>query len=727
MKIIQIVLNNEILYKKFDYLLPDSMNIVLGSRVIVYIKNKEYIGIVINIKHSTNISQNKLKYLKESLDKHSLFNTSIWNMANKIAVYYQYSIGVILFQILPIYLREKVYSQYIFYNLYWVLNKKLLNNNLKKIKSLKKIMALNILKKIKINYEKISYYGLTNSIMISLQKKNFCFLQKKNNQLPIIDKKKTFCNSKIFINKNNILNKFYNKINIFITWIISGSLVFFENIDLYLNIIRIILYKKKQILILVPRIYYILYIYKFLLKKLNVSIYLLNSETSNKENFFIWKNTKNGNIPIIIGTSYAILTSFLNLGLIIVNEEHDTAYKQINKCRYNARDIAILRAKTENIPIILGSTTLSLETLNNINIGKYKFLSDKYINILYNKYYYFNLININNKKYKNVFSNILLKKIQKHLNNKNNIMLCVNDIGQINTILCKICYYIFQCSFCKNNYIFYKKKKKLYCSFCKNTILMIKYCLNCKSRFISVIFIEIAQIMHYLNKIFPSILIIYVNKNSILEYEKKIDNKSIIFINSPFFIQNKFNILNINLIVFLKIDNIFFTKNFRYMEYFSQYFFRILKNNLEIYKKKEIIIQTNYTQHKFFDKLINDSGYYNLAKFLLKERKLMLLPPFSSHVILIAESYNINYIIIFLNKLKDIYLNKYINDKNFFIMGPINLLENKKIIRFRKQIILQHLSRNVLHYIIKNIMQIVKKIIYFNKIKFIIDVDPIEY
>ncbi|QJC30124.1 primosomal protein N' [Enterobacteriaceae endosymbiont of Plateumaris sericea] len=727
MKIIQIVLNNEILYKKFDYLLPDSMNVVLGSRVIVYIKNKEYIGIVINIKNNTNITQNKLKSLKEILDIQSLFNTSIWSIANKIAVYYQYSIGVILFQALPIYLREKVYSKYIFYNLYWVLNKKLLNNNFKKIKSLKQIIALNILKKIKINYEKISYYGLTNSIMISLQKKNLCFLQKKKYYSSTINKQNIFYNSKIFIKKNDILNKFYNKINIFITWIISGSLIFFENIDLYLNIIRIILYKKKQVLILVPRIYYIIYIYKFLLKKLNVSIYLLNSETSNKENFFIWKNTKNGNIPIIIGTSCSILTSFLNLGLIIVNEEHDIAYKQINKCRYNTRDIAVLRAKTENIPIILGSATLSLETLNNINIGKYKFLSDKYINILYNKYYNFNLININNEKFKNIFSNVLLKKIQKNLNNKNNIMLCINNIGQVNTILCNICYYIAKCSFCKNNYIFYKKKKKLYCSFCKNTILMIKYCLNCNSHSISVIIIEIAQIMHYLNKIFPSILIRYVDKNNILEYDNKTYNKSVIIINSPFFIQNRYSILNITLIAFINIDDIFFSKNFRDMEYFSQYFFRILKNNLKIYKKKEIIIQTNYIQHKFFDKLINYSGYYNLAKFLLKERKLMLLPPFSNHVILIAESYNINYIRIFLNKLKDIFLNKYINDKNFFIMGPMNLLKNKKTILFRKQIILQHLSRNHLHYIIKNIMKIAKKIINFNKIKFIIDVDPIEY
>ncbi|QJC28792.1 primosomal protein N' [Enterobacteriaceae endosymbiont of Plateumaris consimilis] len=729
MKIIQIVLNNEVFDKIFDYLLPNSINVnvELGSRVIIHIKNKEYIGIVINIKNNTNIPKCKLKYLKEILDNQSLFNPEIWNFANKIATYYQYSIGAILFQILPIYLREKIYSKYIFYNLYWVLNKKLLKTNFKKIKSLKQKIALNILKIIKINYEKISFYGLTNSTMISLQKKNLCFIEKKYNSLSFLTKQNYLNNSPIFIKTNNILNKFFNKINIFITWIISGSLVFLENINLYLNIINIILYKKKQILILVPKIYYSTYIYKFLTKNLNVSIYLLNSQTSNKENFFIWKNTKNGVIPIIIGTNYSILTSFLNLGLIIVSEEHDITYKQSNQCRYNTRDIAILRAKIENIPIILDSATPSLETLNNINIGKYRFLSDKYLNILYNKYYNFNLVKINNKKITNSISDILLNIIKKHLDNKNNIILCINNIGHTNTILCNVCYYTPKCSICNNNYIFYKKKKRLCCSFCQNIILIIKYCLKCKSTNISILKIEIAQIIQFLNKKFPTISIVYINEKNFLTNKNKLIDKPAIIINSSFFIQKRYNLLKITLIVFINVDYIFFTNNFRYTEYFSQYFFRILKNNLEIQKKKEIIIETNFTQHNFFDKLINYAKYYYLANFLLKERKLMLLPPFSNHVILIAEAYNINNILTFLNRIKEIFIQNHINDKDFFIIGPTDLLENKPTIFFRKQIILQHLSRSKLHSIIKNMTHIAKKVIYFNKIKFIIDIDPIRY
>ncbi|QJC28347.1 replication restart helicase PriA [Enterobacteriaceae endosymbiont of Plateumaris braccata] len=727
MKIIQIVLNNEVFDKIFDYLLPDFMNVELGSRVIISIKNKEYIGIVINIKNSTNIPKSKLKYLKEILDNESLFSPEIWKFANKISTYYQYSIGAILFQILPIYLREKIYSKYILDNLYWVLNKKFLKNNFKKIKSLKQKTALSILKKIKINYEKISFYGLTNSIMISLQKKNLCFIEKKYNLLPIFKKQNYLNNSSIFIKYNNIINKFFNKINIFVTWIISGSLVFLENINLYLNIINIILYKKKQILILVPKIYDSIYIYKFLKKNLNVSIYLLNSKTSNKENFFIWKNIRNGTIPIIIGTHHSILTSFLNLGLIIVSEEHDITYKQLNKCKYNIRNIAILRAKIENIPIILDSATPSLETLNNINIGKYTFLSDKHLNTLYNKYYYFNLIKINKKKFTDSISDMLLKVIKRHLDYKNNILLCINNLGRINTILCNECYYIPKCSICNNNYIFYIKKKRLCCSFCKNTILIVKYCLNCKSIHISIIEVEIAQIIRFLNKKFPTTVIVYMNEYNIFKYKDKLTNKSVIIINTSFFIQKKYDILRTTLIAFINVDYIFFTKNFRYTEYFFQYFFRILKNNLEMHKKKEIIIETNFTQHDFFNKLINYPKYYYLAKFLLKERKLMLLPPFSNHVILIAESYNIDYILIFLNTLKDIFIQKYINDQDFFIIGPINLLENKQIIFFRKQIILQHLSKNKLYFIIKNITHVAKKIIYFNKIKFSIDIDPIEY
>ncbi|QJC38299.1 primosomal protein N' [Enterobacteriaceae endosymbiont of Donacia marginata] len=676
MKIIKVVFNNAIIYKKFDYLLSKNIPIYIGCRVIAPIKKKNYIGIVIKIQNNSKISIKKLKFLHKILDKTSLFNSLILKFASKVSKYYQFPIGLILFQILPIFLRKK--------NKY-VLN---LKNNLQ--------------------FNKINM--INNNKIIKLY----------NNK----NKKKFIINNK----KNNILNFFQKKYfqpNFFV-WITQDNIIFLEKINIYLDLIKIILSQKKQILIIVPQEYNLLNLYQYFMSKLDILICLLYSNFSNKKILSIWENIKNGTISIIIGTKFTIFTQFLKLGLIILIEEHNFIYKKTNIFKYNIRDIAILRAKIENIPIILCSKTLSLETLYNINIGKFKLLFQNNKKILYKNFFKFKILDINKQILQlQLFSKILIKNIQVCIENNEQIIIYNNHQGYSKLVFCFFCKKPLKCINCNTNYIFYKKLWKLYCIYCKKNISMLDYCPLCKKNFFIPIGIGNEKLIEFLRKLFPNILLLNItNKNFIKKTLLIKNNKPAIIIASQILYKEYFSFLKNNLIIILNIDSVFFSKNFRAIEYFSQYIFNILNNHLDI-KKKTIIIQTHYPQNKIIKKIFKKyNTYFDISNFLLKEREMMLLPPFTNHIILILESNDKKILLNFLNILKKKIIFKYINEKNFFIIGPLSLIQNKRKGLFRKQIILQHIFKKKLQIIIKYIISIFKKIINSNKIKLIINVDP---
>ncbi|WP_261789581.1 hypothetical protein [Buchnera aphidicola] len=191
-------------------------------------------------------------------------------------------------------------------------------------------------------------------------------------------KKNFFLNEKII----SIIDKILIK-NCFTSWLITKT-NFYLKVKFYLGLIKELLNKNLQILILVPFIKDIYKILFFLKKYFNVHIDIVHSELNDEIYLKKWIRTKSGKNSIIIGTKNSVFFPFLKLGLIIINEEHHLNYRNMDRCRYNVRDIAILRAYKENIPIILDSNTPSLRTLYNI-LHKKCF----YINFMKNKKIFF--------------------------------------------------------------------------------------------------------------------------------------------------------------------------------------------------------------------------------------------------------------------------------------------------------------------------------------------------
>jgi len=192
-----------------------------------------------------------------------------------------------------------------------------------------------------------------------------------------------------------------------------------------------------------------------------------HSGISKKKKEIIWNGISNGKIQVIIGARSSLFLPFKKLGIIIVDEEHDQSFKQDEGITYNARDMAIARASFENIPINLITAVPSVETYENIKKGKYSLsrLNQRYQNASLPNY---EIINLNNSKLEKQswLSNEIVKKVNSHLEKKDQVLFFLNRRGFSPHVLCNKCYTSFSCPNCSINLVYHKNKGNLLCHYC---------------------------------------------------------------------------------------------------------------------------------------------------------------------------------------------------------------------------------------------------------------------
>lgn len=223
--------------------------------------------------------------------------------------------------------------------------------------------------------------------------------------------------------------------------------------------------EKNQILILLPEITLTESLIQRFQKYFNIIPDVWHSNTSIVKKRSIWKKAILGEPLIVIGARSALFLPFQNLSMIVVDEEHDPSYKQNEQGSYHARDMAVLRAKLENIPILLASATPSLETIYNVQIGKYKriALPSRYFDAALPQ---IQLVDMRNENGKPILSEALSNAMHHALFNNEQILLFVNQRGYAPVSLCRTCGFMWKCPMCDINLIEYKQNRTLHCHHC---------------------------------------------------------------------------------------------------------------------------------------------------------------------------------------------------------------------------------------------------------------------
>jgi primosomal protein N' (replication factor Y) len=450
-----------------------------------------------------------------------------------------------------------------------------------------------------------------------------------------------------------------------------------------------------------------------------------HSSVTKKNKKIIWNGIATGKIKVLIGARSSLFLPFSNLGIIVVDEEHDQSYKQDEGIIYNARDMAISRAFFANIPINLVTAVPSIETFDNIKKGKY--LHSR----LYKRYLDANLpnheiINLNKSNLKNNswISDKTIQKVKDHLNINDQVLFFVNRRGFAPYVLCKKCLKVHTCPNCSINLVYHKKKENLICHYCGYTTKLNRKCndnKNCEYAFSGP---GVERIYDEVKKIFPGKEITIfssdtMNKKSSSEILEKIKNNKIQILIGTQLISKGFHFPNLNCIVVVDIDLTLHGHDLRAAEKNLQLYHQLSGRAGRAGKPATVYFQTYNIKSNAISQITNVNPDIFLEKELLL-RKRNNLPPFERFISIILSGKNEKKIELFAHKLKE----KLDNSLNAKILGPVVAPIFKINKNFRYRILVRSKKTQKIQKTLSNVLKNFKN---QKEIKLAVDVDPISF
>ena len=519
------------------------------------------------------------------------------------------------------------------------------------------------------------------------------------------------------------IQNFGNNFSVTLLQGITGSgktLVYFERIKESLK-------KNKQVLVLLPEIFLTNQFNKRFEDYFGFKPSIWHSKITKKNKRIIWQNINNGKIGLVVGARSSLFLPFKNLGLIVVDEEHDNSYKQDEGIRYNARDMAISRGSFENVPVILSTSIPSLETYKNVKSKKYN------VTKLNKRYKDFSLpnaeiINLNlTKKSKNIWLDIkTLNLVKKYLDKGDQVLFFLNRRGYAPFMICKVCGYKLECPNCSIFLTFHKYLNKALCHHCGHKTQIKNKCKNfdttCDFQMygpgVEKIFSELKQIFPQKKiKILSSDFL--TKKKETYELLNDIEKNKVNILVGTQLISKGFNFPNLNCIVVVDADFSGMGFDLRSTEKNIQLYNQLSGRAGRFSKDSIIIYQTfNPRDETLKNILQNKQDEFLEEEFLLRKKKN--LPPFARLIAFIVSSKNERDGLIEAKKIKKILS----SIQNIDVMGPVTSPIFKIKNNYRTRLLLRS-PINLFPQ--KQISQALKLFKVSKKIKLTVDVDPLNF
>ena len=369
------------LRRTFDYIFPEKLKTKLegdlplvGSRVTVEFGRRTLVALIIEVTDRSDIALEKLKPVNDILDLSPILSPDLLKLFSWAANYYQYPIGEALFTALPALLRKGEATELPTVK-HWRVTQLGLSTETESLNRAPRQKAL--LQFLKDKTAAVPESDLTGLFSATIRNQ----VEAKRLIESFLAQHEPQPASDELLQQENLTLDPQQQVAMDAIELHGFSCNLIEGVtgsgktEIYLQAIEKALRYNRQALVLIPEISLTPQTEKRFTDRFNAPIVTLHSGMTDKQRLEAWIKAKTGEAKIILGTRSAIFTGFDDLGLIILDEEHDSSYKQQDGFKYSARDLAVIRAQRENIPVILGSATPSLESLNNCIEGRYQHLT----------------------------------------------------------------------------------------------------------------------------------------------------------------------------------------------------------------------------------------------------------------------------------------------------------------------------------------------------------------
>ena len=512
--------------------------------------------------------------------------------------------------------------------------------------------------------------------------------------------------------------------SVFLLYGVTGS----GKTEVYLQAIQKVLDEQKQVLVLIPEINLTPQtMQRFEQRFVGKKIVTMHSKLSEKSRLTNWANIKAGNADVVISTRSGVLADFKNLGMIIVDEEHDSSFKQQSSTiRYNARDVAIFRAKGLDIPVILGSATPSIESYYNCNAGKYILLKlkAKALNNFKNEV---RLLDLKSSIVDNGISTKLFELLENNINAHGQSLMFINKLGFAKALVCKGCGEAVECKRCDKPFTLHTHPYQyLACHFCGSRKPIATSCQSCKGEELFTFGSGTEKVQSRLEAKFPYNKIIRFDRTNVKTIDdlhsvnEMINTNMVDIIVGTQMIAKGHHFANITLVGLINIDAGLYSTDFHAIEKTAQLIVQVSGRAGRADKPGTIILQTYQPENKLLQLLVG-SDYLEFLDYLLEQREYAKYPPYSFQAQIMTESRNEAEV---LSLLKNLY-EKLSVQKMVQVSAPLPALHLKKNNVYRYSLLMTANSRKEINGIIKWVKENVQTQLP-HSIKMYFDIDPIE-
>lgn len=716
------------LLRYFDYLPPKGFNagdIAAGSRVRVPFGRQRLIGIVVETRATTEVPANKLKAALEVLDRAPVISDELIYLARWAARYYHTPPGAVFEALLPVRLRKGDRPDAAELERFSLTDAGRQSTPDELARAPRQARLLALLQrhdKAMSPDELAADGGGWRQGIKGLVEKGLVIRETATPVLPSLPQD---THPELGEAQQQAVDAVTGQLEGFQAWLLEG-ITGSGKTEVYLHIIEQVVASDRQALVLVPEIGLTPQLLDRFRQRLRAPIAVSHSGLNDTERLAAWAAMASGEARVMIGTRSAVFAPLPKPGIIIIDEEHDASFKQQEGFRYSARDLAVVRAQRNSIPILLGSATPSLESLANVAAKRYRKLAlperagDANPPSL-------RLVDIRGQRLTGGLSDTLVDTIRRHLGADGQVMLFLNRRGYAPRLLCGECGWLAQCRRCDAQMTLHQKSRKLQCHHCGAEASIPQACPDCQHAPLDQLGRGTERLDETLRELFPDESIARVDRDTTTRkgsLDRLLDEirsgKHRLLVGTQMLAKGH-DFPRLTMVGVLNADHGLFGLDFRAAERMAQLIVQVAGRAGRADRAGEVLVQTHHPEHPLLRELITH-GYDAFAQGALQERKNAMLPPFASMALLRAESPNANSPREFLSAAKQA-ASPFAADDTF-LLGPAPAPMERRAGRYRSQLLIQSNSRAGLQNLLTQWTPLLETLPEARKARWSLDVDP---
>jgi len=720
----------------FDYLTAAGLRVPPeGARVWVTFGRRKVVGMVIEHAADSQLAPEKLKTIAAAIDTEPLLDADLLGLLRWAADYYHHPIGEVISTALPKMLREGAAAQVV--REHWTATAEgiaaLARCELRRTPRQLELLAFLAARGNGAAAEDLTaLMAQWRTIARTLVKRGWIVSLEQTSAIPaattvtderlspaLHDDRELTDEQKFAI---AAIGAASNRFGTFLLEGITGS----GKTEVYLQAVASALARGKRTLVLVPEIGLTPQLVARFAARFRVPLAVLHSGLTATERTAAWRMARSGHAQVLLGTRSAVFAPVPDLGLIVIDEEHDASFKQQDGgFRYSARDLAIVRAQREQVPIVLGSATPSLESLYNVGVGRSVklTLSRRTGQSLPPK---LALVDLRLQAMHHGLSGFALEAIRRHLADEDQVLIYLNRRGYAPTLACTACGWIAGCHACDARLTVHRASQRLKCHHCGADIALPSRCPQCGYA-VKPVGQGTERVEEALAALFPESPLARIDRDVVRKQAdmqavvaRVVSREARVLVGTQMLTKGH-HFPAITLAVVLNADHGLFSTDFRAAERLAQTIVQVAGRAGRGKKPGEVLIQTEYPEHPLLQALLRD-GYAGFAATALAERKESAWPPFSHLAALRASAHTLRAALDFLAEARKLMP----PPRGVKLLGPAPATMVKRAERFHAQLLIESANRGSLQRFLAAWRSAVEKLPGTHRVRWALDVDPLE-